>query len=553
MYLRKTTRKNKDGSKVSYLSLAHNEWDSEKGYSKPKIIRNLGRTDQVDEEGLERLVNSICRYLGPEKMLKYEAIMQGRQDVRLQNRKKLGGTWALDQMWRNLGIQDALEKLLKDREFRTPVERLIFAMVANRALEPMSKLALEEWVAEDAAIEDLNGVEVHQLYRAMDFLLQSTEEIQREVYCSVANLLNLEVDLLYFDTTSTYFEVEVPAEGDSFRQYGHSKDRRPDRPQAVIGLAVTRDGIPVRSWVWPGNTADVSVIDEVKDDLVGWKLGRVISVLDRGFASEANLRTLQRAGGHYIVGEKMSSKKPEVEEALSRRGRYRKVRDNLEIKEIIVGNGEARNRYVLVRNPEEAERDRKKREELIARLQEELRNLRYLPKGQHTKAACALRSHPTYGKYLRQLKNGQLRINRSKIKEQQRLDGKYLVRTSDDTLSPEDVALGYKQLVEIEDAFRTLKQTLEIRPVYHRLEDRIRAHVTLCWLALLLIRVAERSVGQSWPQIRKVLQRMIMADIVTSQGTLTQRTETTSDQKRIFQALEVEEPPRVTNIQTTKS
>jgi|GEM_PF-2128253 len=209
-------------------------------------------------------------------------------------------------------------------------------MVTNRALEPMSKLALEEWVGEDTAIEDLNGVEVHQLYLAMDFLLESTEEIQREVYCSVSNLLNLEVDLLYFDTTSTYFEVEAPDEGDSLRQYGHSKDRRPDRPQAVIGLAATRDGIPVRSWVWPGNTADVSVIDEVKDDLVGWKF----------------------------------------------------------------------------------------------------------PEGQHTKAACALCSHPTYGKYLRQLKNGQLRIHRSKIKEQQRLDGKYLVRTSDDTLDPEDVAPG---------------------------------------------------------------------------------------------------------------
>jgi len=117
MYLRKTTRKNKDGSEVIYLSLAHNEWDSEKRYSKPKIIHNFGRTDQVDEEGLKRLANSICRYLGPEKMLKYEAIMQGRQDVRLQDRKKLGGAWALDQMWRNLGIQDALEKLLKDRDF----------------------------------------------------------------------------------------------------------------------------------------------------------------------------------------------------------------------------------------------------------------------------------------------------------------------------------------------------------------------------------------------------------------------------------------------------
>ncbi len=550
MYLRKTTRKNKDGSQVSYLALAHNEWDAEKGYSKPNIIHSFGRTDQLDEDALRRLVRSICRYLGPEDLLKYEALLEGRGEVRLENRKSIGGSWVLDQLWKALGIQDVLHRTLQAREYRTPVERLIFAMVANRALAPMSKLALEEWVSEDVAIEGLEEVEVHQLYRAMDFLLQSSSKISWEVYCSISNLLNLEVDLLYFDTTSTYFEIEQ--EDADFRRRGYSRDKRADRPQAVIGLAVTRDGIPVRCWVWPGNTADVSVIEEVKRDLVGWKLGRVISVLDRGFVSKDNLRTLQRAGGHYIMGEKMSSGKPEVEEALARPGRYRKVRDNLEIKEIIVGDGEARHRYVLVRNPEQAERDCKIRKDIIAHITEELRNLRYLPEGQHTRAICALRSHPVYGRYLRMLKNGQLRLDQARIRDSERLDGKYLIRTSDDTLSAEDVALGYKQLVDIEDAFRTLKQTLEIRPVYHRLEDRIRAHVTLCWLALLLIRVAERKAGKTWQRMRKILDRMIIADIITSEGAITQRTELTPDQKSIFRALKIEEPPRVTNIQTTR-
>ena len=315
---------------------------------------------------------------------------------------------------------------------------------------------------------------------------------------------------------------------------------------------MTRDGIPIRCWVWPGNTADISVIDEVKRDLVGWKLGRVISVLDRGFASEGNLRTLQRAGGHYIVGEKMSAGKPEVEEALSRSGRYQGVRDNLEIKEIVVGDGEARKRYVLVRNPRQAERDREVREDLIAHIEGELQNLRYLPEGQHTRAICALRSHSVYGRYLRQLKDGQLRLDRGKIKESERLDGKYRIRTSDDTLPAEDVALGYKQLVDIEDAFRTLKQTLEVRPVYHRLEDRIRSHIVLCWLALLLVRVVERATGDSWRKTRKTLARIIMADIVTPHGTMTQRTEVTSEQKTIFDALKMETPPRVIDIHTSE-
>ena len=550
MYIRKTSRKNKDGSRVTYLQLAHNVWDPEKGYARPEIIHNFGRTDELDFSALERLVRSICRFLDPEAVLRYESMLEGKGEVAIRNPRAYGGPWLLDQLWERLGIRGVLEGLTADRGFRTSMERLIFAMVANRALSPQSKLGVDEWVREDAYVEGLGQFSYQQWYRAMDFLLESAEEIGREVYWSVSNFLNLEVDLLYFDTTSTYFEIEE--EDEDFRRRGYSRDKRPDRPQAVIGLAVTRDGIPIRCWVWPGNTADMSVIEEVKRDLVGWKLGRVISVLDRGFASEANLRTLQRAGGHYIVGEKMSAGKPEVEEALSRSGRYQGVRDNLEIKEIVVGDGEARKRYVWVRNPRQAERDREVREDLIAHIEGELQNLRYLPEGQHTRAICALHSHSVYGRYLRQLKDGQLRLDRGKIKESERLDGKYLIRTSDDTLPAEDVALGYKQLVDIEDAFRTLKQTLEVRPVYHRLEDRIRSHIVLCWLALLLVRVVERATGESWRKTRKTLARIIMADIVTPHGTMTQRTEVTSEQKAIFDALKMETPPRVIDIHTSE-
>jgi len=168
-------------------------------------------------------------------------------------------------------------------------------MVANRVLAPMSKLAAAEWATSETWIDGVDRLEAPHLYRAMEFLLEAREEVEREVYCQVADLLNLEVDLLHFDTTSTYFEVEEP---DELRRQGHSKDTRPDLTQVVVGLAVTRDGIPVRSWVWPGNTNDMTVIEEVKRDLIGWKLGRVITVVDRGFRSEENLRILQRAGGH---------------------------------------------------------------------------------------------------------------------------------------------------------------------------------------------------------------------------------------------------------------
>lgn len=551
MYLRQTSRKNKDGSTVRYLQLAHNVWDPEAGCAKAQVIYNFGRADQVDVEALRRLVQSISRFLSPEDALRTQAQLASQESAPLQwvESRPFGGAWLLAQLWERLGIPTAIQKALAERHLRSPVERAIFAMVANRCLAPASKLAVEKWVREEVALPSCPDLPVQQLYRAMDLLLQMQEPLQERVFFSVAHLLNLEVDLLFLDTTSTYFEGEDEDEQDKgLRRRGDSKDHRPDLPQVVIGLAVTRDGIPVRCWVWPGNTADVSVVQEVKRDLVGWKLGRVITVIDRGFTAEENLRDLQRAGGHYIAGEKMQSGKAAVEEALSRPGRYKTVKDNVEVKEIVVGDGEARKRYIVVRNPQEAARDKAKREEILKRINEELAAIGDLEGKAHSKAVCELVSHPVYGRYLKTDSKGRVKVNSTKIREEERLDGKYLLRTSDDTLTTEDVALGFKQLYEVEDALRTLKQTLELRPVYHRLEDRIRAHVLLCWLGLLLIRVAETRTGRQWRDLRSSLQRMHLGRFVGEHGEVEQRTATTEDQKQIFKALGVEDPPLFSHI-----
>jgi len=554
MYIRTVQRKNKDGSVVRYVQLAHNFRDPETHKPQANVLWSFGREEDVDKEALRRLVASINRFLGPEEELKQE-VGAGGAPLEFKESRPLGGGWVLDSLWRELGIDKAIEKVTAARGFRTPVERAIFAMVANRALDPRSKLAVEEWVERDVSLPGVEGVGVQQLYRAMDVLIEAGEALQKEVFFSVADLLNLEVDLLFFDTTSTYFEIEGedPEEGDDayfLRRRGHSKDHRPDLAQAVIGLAVTREGIPIRCWVWPGNTADVTRIEEVKKDLVGWRLGRVITVVDRGFVSEENLRTLQRAGGHYIAGERMQSGKPAVEEALSRAGRYQKVNDRVEVKEIVVGDGEARQRFVLVRNPREEERDRAERERILKELEQELEGLSRMDKHEHGKGVCRLVSHPTYGRYLKLDKKGWPQIDRAKVKAEERLDGKYLLRTSDDTISAADVALGYKQLLEVEDAFRMLKQTLDLRPIYHRLSRRIQAHVLLCWLALLLIRVIETRVeerlGQryTWPRLRDELSRMHLGIFEGPAGVVWQRTGTTAFQHQILSALGMEEPPR---------
>jgi transposase len=432
-------------------------------------------------------------------------------------------------------------------------------------------LEATRWLGRDVVLPGIAAVTDDELYRAMDFLLSCAERVQESVFFSLANLLNLEVDVIFFDTTSTYFEVDVDQDGDEeaaetaaeptqepLRRLGHSKDHRPDLPQVVIGLAVTREGIPVRVWVWPGNRNDQTLVEQVKRDLAGWRLGRAIYVVDSGMAGRDNLRHLRSGGGHYIAGVKLRSGMPETEQALARQGRYRIVKDNLRVKEVRVGEGEAAVRYVVCHNPSEAERDRLNRERRIARIEAELARLdeqrqratTKADRDQHLRGECALRDHPTLSRYLRQSKGGRLLLDRQKIAAEERLDGKYLLATSDPSLSAEDVALGYKQLQEAERSFRDLKGTLLLRPVFHRKDERIRAHVLVCFLALVLVRLAETRTGETWRTIRAELGQIRQGHFHCQEGDFTQTSELTRRQRELHAALGVPEPPRFGRIST---
>jgi len=593
MYLRTTARTNKDGSVVRYLALAHNQRVG--AATKANVLLNLGREDRLDTDGLRRLVRSINRYLGePDTDAGTDAAAATGTDtatdgLRLVCSRPAGAAWLLDGLWKALDVDTALRTVLGGRRFTTDVERVLFALVANRAIDPSSKLAAAEWASHDVAIPGLDGMDEDQAYRAMDLLVEADTDasVQEAVFFAVADLLNLEVDLLFFDTTSTYFErdTEDPdpnpdaPEGGSggFRRYGHSKDHRRDLPQIVIGLAVTREGIPVRCWCWPGNTSDQAILPEVKDGLRGWRLGRVVTVVDRGFSSRENLAYLQRAGGHYIAGERMRDGNPHAAEVLSRQGRYQSVRDNLRVKEVKIASTPGI-RWIICHNPDEAERDAAARDAAIARIRAELDRITtartrageqartrraakdMTPAGRrraeqaerdeaaHVKAECALREHPALGRWLRQTPSGRLVLDRAKITAEARLDGKYLLSTSDPDLSAEDVALGYKNLLEAERGFRDLKSTIELRPVFHRLEPRIRAHVLLCWLALLLIRVAERRTGQTWRQINRELGRLHAITLSGPAGTVVQTTEPTTAQSSILRASGLTPPPRITTL-----
>ncbi len=568
MYLRTIQRHNKDGSTVRYVQLAHNH---RKGTNtQAEVLVQLGREDRLDMDGLRRLVGSISRYLDGQGALP-AGPDAGDQALLVESSRTLGAVWLLDGLWQRLGVAEALAKLLGTRRFGTDVERVLFALVGNRATDPMSKLSAAEWASQDAAIPGLAGMDEDQAYRAMDLLVEADTQarVQEAVFFAAAHLLNLEVDLLFFDTTSTFFQRDTEETGPgAFRVYGHSKDHRPDLPQVVIGLAVTREGIPVRVWCWPGNTNDMTVIQQVKDDLRGWRLGRVITVVDRGFASDDNLAYLTRAGGHWIAGERLRDGTADVAQVLARQGRYQQVRDNLRVKEVRLGSGDAARRFVLCHNPEQAERDRHQRQQQLAAAQAELERIATLraKAGQakaagrgrgrraaagedHLKAECALRDHPSLGRWLRQTPGGRLVIDRGKVRAEQRLDGKFLLSTSDPDLSAEDVALGYKNLLEAERAFRDLKTTLELRPVYHHLERRIRAHVLLCWLALLLARVAERQTTTTWRRINTELGRLHLVTLAGPAGRMQHTTALTPQQRELLAATGIAPPSRVTSLQ----
>jgi transposase len=566
VYVRVSSRKNKTGQVVRYLQLAHNEWDAQAGVSRTKVLHSFGREDDLDRPAIERLVAALTKLLDPGAA----AALTAPVDMTFCDSRPIGGAWLLDGLWQRLGIGTAIDKTLAGRRFSDGrVERILFALTANRALKPSSKLAATDWIAHDVHITELPDVLDEACYRAMDTLLAIETSLTEEIYHQVADLLNLEVDLLFFDTTSTYFETGEADEAlardehgrvnsgsevtdavrdTGFRTYGKSKDHRGDLPQVVIGMAVTREGIPVRVWSWPGNTGDSALIRQVKDDMRDWSLARVVWVADRGFSSEQNRRYLQRAGGHYIIGEKLRSGSDEVKTALSRPGRYKLVADNMQVKEVKIDD--AGDRFVICFNPDEAVRDAHVREELLAHLCARIEGSDQLSATERGQLHGQISTKPGLNRFLRVTPGGLLRIDTAAIKAEQRLDGKYLLRCSDPKLSPEDIAVGYKQLLEVERGWRDMKSVLDLRPVYHRLEDRIRAHVLLCWLALLLVRVAETTTGQTWPTIRAHLQRLHIITFTGPAGTFRQRTELTKPQRDLFTALNLDPPKKIIEITT---
>ena len=557
MYLRTTKRKNKDGSIVEYYQLAHNERHPVTRKPVAKIIHNFGRTDDLDRDQLVRLCRSIARVcgltvldtLGQEQGQALQTEAGLPSDLKIKKTVSFGSVLTIETLWERLGLKKTFSDIVRRKRLKAPYERALLAMTANRLCEPESKLGVwDRWISK-VYLPSCDGLKLKQMYEAMDLFYDHVSEVEENVFFQTANLFNLTVDLIFYDTTTASFSIDQEDEKDNLRKFGHAKEGTWG-PQVVVALAVTREGIPVRCWVFAGNTTDVDTVERVRADLRGWNLGRALFVADAGMNSEDNRAELARACGKYLLACRMSSVSEIKQSVLSKRGPYTVFKDNLHAKEVIVGDGERRNRYILCYNPKEAERQRKHRVGLIELLEYELN--RHPDKTASAQWAIDLLASKRFKRYLSVTKTNHLRIDRGKIREAARYDGKWVIETNDDTISLEDAACGYKGLMVIERCFRSLKRTqIKMTPMYHWVPRRIETHVRLCVLALLIERVAELSCNKPWHQMREALERLQVTKFENSSHRFFHRNELAPETANILKLLKIKIPKQVLEIEKT--
>jgi hypothetical protein len=553
MYLRTTQRRNKDGSVVRYYALAENTRHPEKGHVEARVVHSFGRADRLERAVLERLVASIRRVLAEESG---EPVVEraGVGDIEIEAVFELGVAHVVKTLWDRLGIGAAIASTIAEKKLKAPHLAALLAMTMQRLERPGSKLACHERWLERVWLPEARHLALGQLYRALDLLAEHGDAIEQTVFWNSVDLFKLDVDLVFYDATTAWFETDEEdlAEhhwrGLSFaplRQRGHSKEGRDNDPQVVIALAVTREGVPVRSWIFPGNTPDVTTVTRIKDDLRAMRLGRTLFVGDAGLYSAANLEALAKGAGKYILATPIRRIKEIKDEVLSHPGRYAEIAPNLRAKEVVIGDGERRRRYILCLNEEEADRQKWRRAALLETLQAEFAALRT----DHPKRACKLLSSKRFAPYLSQDENARPYLDRDKVRRAEHLDGKFVLTTNDDSLSVADIALGYKGMWIIESCFRRLKTTgLEVRPMFHWMPHRITAHVKLCVLALMIQRAAEIATETTWRQIHELLTP-IKAVRYTAEGrSIVQTSKIRPEARGVLKKLDISTPKTILDV-----
>jgi transposase len=532
-----------------YLQIVENRRQGPKTIQ--RVIATIGRMDHLQERGeIENLVRSLSRF--SEKVL---LILSGQGDVQACA-KKIGPALIFERLWEELGIDRILDGLLQGRKFGFDVERAIFLTVLHRLMVSGSDRFCEKWRG-DYRIEGVEVLALHHLYRAMAFLGEELADQQgrtpftpRCIKDLVEEALFLErrdlftaLDLIFFDTTSIYFEGEG---GETLGEKGHSRDHRSDLNQMVVGAVLDQEGNPLCCEMWPGSTADVKALIPVTDRLrERFGVGQFCVVADRGMISSETLKELEQREIPYILGARMRRVKEIREEVLCRAGRFREVRPEgessqapspLQVKEVWVKD----RRYIVCLNPREARKDEQDRQILLGALKEKLKRD---PK--------ALIGNRGYRKYLK-IDRDHIGIDPEKVEEDARFDGKWVLQTTVE-LPADRVALKYKELWQVEQVFRDIKSILATRPIYHQVDETIRGHVFCSFLALVLRKELDRRLDRSghsfeWADIKQDLKALQEITIEEKRKRLAIRSECRGVCGKVFQAVGVAIPPTIREL-----
>jgi hypothetical protein len=543
----------------SYLQIVENRWED--GRTRQRVVATLGRLDQLQQDGrLDALLASGARL--SQSVLLLSAHAQGQLPT--ITTRRIGPALIFQRLWQQTGCQRVIEQLLDGRRFEFDVERAIFLTVLHRLFASGSDRAADKWKT-GYQIEGCESLQLHHLYRAMAWLGEelprdqqmgktpfaprcTKDRVEEGIFDQRRDLFT-DLQLVFFDTTSIYFEGEG---GQEIGQRGFSKDHRPDLYQMVVGAVLDGQGRPICCELWPGNTTDVTTLIPVVDRLRSrFGVRRVCIVADRGMISQETIEALERPerGWQYILGARMRSQNEVKDEVLSRAGRYRVVHpprvksddpSPLKVKEVWVDE----RRYVVCLNEDEARKDAADREATVAALREQLRN-----------GDKALVGNKGYRRYLSGRDSARFQIDEAKIAEEARYDGKWVLRTNTD-LDSAEVALQYKQLWMVEHWFRSCKWLLRTRPIYHRCDETIRGHVFCSFLALVLrqelqSRLEEKGHEFEWADVISDLERLQMVEVEQDGKRFLLRSEVQGTCGKVFQTVGVAVPPTVQQAPST--
>ena len=543
-----------NGSRT-YLLIVDNQWVD--GKVKQRVLHRLGRLDELLANGqLDSLIQSLGRFSEKLTVLGTHA----RGDCITTRSAKIGPALIFQRLWQACSIDKVLTALLKARRFEFSIERAIFLTVLHRLFSPGSDRAAEKW-KDDYIIEGIDNLDLHHLYRAMawlgevlakdqqdgatPFAPRTNKDLVEEALFAQRRDLFTDLDIVFFDTTSIYFQGEG---GSTIGQRGHSKDHRPDLKQMVVGMVMDQKGNPICSELWPGNTADVSSLVPIVDRLKSrFGIGSVCIVADRGMISARTLAEVEKREWKYILGVRMRSS-TEAKAVVARAGRYAQVHPKsedrndpspLQVKEVWV---EGLRRYVVCLNEDQAKKDRFDREAVVASLRDAL-----------GKGDKSLVGNKGYRKFLNAGAK-QFAVDEGKIKQEARYDGKWVL-TTNTNLTPSEVAMKYKQLWMVEDIFRSMKSLLDTRPIFHKCDETIRGHVFCSFLALLLRkeledRLARKKWKLEWADVIRDLDNLIEMEVTISDKGYILRGQSSGVSGKVFQACGVALPPILRTVET---